>query len=126
MTLQMPLAHVRIDAGFSDGAVQLAGDAKIDDDKDGLSLSNFLVAYPGNTLRLAHDASVHFRDALVLEPIELVGEHGSIRLQAQVQPPPGRIDAALVVTRFELDRRPRFAMLEGIGLHGSADGHAGV
>ena len=126
MTLQWPLAHVRIDAGVADGAVQLAGDAKIDDDKDGLSLSNFLVAYPGNTLRLAHDASVHFRDALVLEPIELVGEHGSIRLQAQVQPPPGRIDAALVVTRFELDRLPRFAMPKDLGLHGVLDANAVV
>src|SRR5438067_3167694 len=44
MTLQWPLAHLRIDAGVADGAVQLAGDAKIDDDKDGLRLSNFLVA----------------------------------------------------------------------------------
>src|SRR5882724_11204609 len=90
--LEWPLAHLRIDAAVAGGNVQLAGDAKIDDDKDGLLLSNFEVAWPGNTLRLARDGIVRFRDELVLEPVDLVGEHGSVRLQAQVQPPPGRID----------------------------------
>lgn len=126
MRLEWPLAHLRIDAGVSGGVLQLAGDAKIDEDKDGLVLSNFLVAYPGNTLHLAHDARVHFRDTLILEPIELVGDHGSIRLQAQVQPPPGRIDAAVVVTKFELDRLPQFAMPKDLGLRGILDANAVV
>src|SRR5205085_1477955 len=43
MTLQWPLARLRIDAAVAGGAFQLAGDAKINDDKDGLTLSNFLV-----------------------------------------------------------------------------------
>ncbi|TMA86879.1 MAG: hypothetical protein E6J63_15775 [Deltaproteobacteria bacterium] len=124
MTLQWPLARLRIDAAVAGGALQLAGDAKINDDKDGLTLSNFLVAYPGNTLHLARDANVHFRDALVLEPIELVGDHGSVRLQAQVQPPRGRIDAAVVVSKFELDRLPQFAMPKDLALHGVLDANA--
>jgi len=75
-------------------------------------------------LRLAHDAAVHFRDTLILEPIDLVGEHGSVRLQAQVQPPPGRIDAAVVVTKFDLDRLPEFAMHKDLGLRGILDANA--
>src|SRR5205814_4400280 len=96
------------------------------DDKDGLVLSNFLVAWPGNTLRLARDGIVRFRNELVLEPVDLVGEHGSMRLQAQVQPPPGRIDAAVVITKFELDRLPQFAMPADLGLHGVLDANAVV
>ncbi len=124
MALQGPLAHLQIDAGVADGAVRLAGDARVDEDRDGLVLSNFLVSYPGNELRLAQDARIRFRDTLVLEPIELVGDHGSVRLQAQLQPPPGRIDANLVVTKFELDKLPRFAMPKDLGLHGVLDANA--
>jgi len=126
MTLQWPLARLRIDAAVAGGVLQLAGDAKINDDKDGLTLSNFLVAYPGNTLHLARDANVHFRSAVVLEPIELLGDHGSVRLQAQLQPPPGRIDAAVVVSNFELDRLPQFAMPKGLDLHGVLEANAVV
>ncbi len=124
MTLQWPLARLRIDAAVAGGVLQLAGDAKINEDKDGLTLSNFLVAYPGNVLHLARDANVHFRDAVVLEPIELVGDHGSVRLQAQIQPPPGRVDAAVVVSNFELDRLPQFAMPKDLGLHGVLEANA--
>jgi translocation and assembly module TamB len=126
MDLQWPLAHLRIEAGVLGGVLQLAGDARIGEDKDGLVLSNFLVAYPGNTLRLAHDAEVHFRDELVLEPIELVSDHGSVRLQGQMRPPPGRIDAAVVVTKFELDHLPQFAMPKDLGLRGILDANAVV
>jgi translocation and assembly module TamB len=126
MNLEWPLAHLRIDAAVSGGSMQLAGDARIDDDKDGLILSNFMVAYPGNTLRLAHDANVHFQKAVVIEPIELIGDHGSVRLQAQVEPPPGRIDAALVVTKFELDHLPQFALPKDLGLRGVLDANAVV
>src|SRR2546427_773386 len=126
MTLQWPLARLRIDAAVAGGVLQLAGDAKINDDKDGLTLSNFLVAYPGNTLHLARDANVHFRSAVVLEPIELLGDHGSVRLQAQLEPPPGRIDAAVVVSNFELDRLPQFAMPKGLDLHGVLEANAVV
>jgi translocation and assembly module TamB len=124
MTLRWPLALLRIDATVAGGVLQLAGDAKINDDKDGLTLSNFLVAYPGNVLHLARDANVHFRDAVVLEPIELVGDHGSVRLQAQIQPPPGRIDAAVVISNFELDRLPQFAMPKDLGLQGVLEANA--
>jgi translocation and assembly module TamB len=124
--LEWPLAHLRIDAAVAGGNVQLAGDAKIDDDKDGLLLSNFVVAWPGNALRLARDGIVRFRNELVLEPVDLVGEHGSVRLQAQVQPPPGRIDAAVVVTKFELDRLPQFAMPKDLELRGVLDANAVV
>jgi autotransporter translocation and assembly factor TamB len=124
MTLQWPLARLRIDAAVAGGVLQLAGDARINEDKDGLTLSNFLVAYPGNVLHLARDANVHFRNAVVLEPIELVGDHGNVRLQAQIQPPPGRIDAAVVVSNFELDRLPQFAMPKDLGLHGVLEANA--
>src|SRR5207253_167059 len=126
MDLEWPVMHLGIDAGVKDGSFQLTGDATIDDDKDGLVLSNFTVAYPGNQLRLAHPANVHFRDEIIVEPVELAGEHGSLRFQAQVRPPPGRIDAALVVTRFELDRLPQFALPKDLGLHGVLDANAVV
>jgi len=44
--LAWPMAHLRIDSAVESGRVQLAGDARIDDDKDGLLLSNFHVSYP--------------------------------------------------------------------------------
>src|SRR3989475_10668674 len=124
MTLQWPLARLRIDAAVAGGVLQLAGDAKINDDKDGLTLSNFLVAYPGNTLHLARDANVHFRSAVVLEPIELLGDHGSVRLQAQLQPPPGRNDAAVVVSNFEPTGPPPVPMPQGLDLYGVLDANA--
>jgi autotransporter translocation and assembly factor TamB len=124
MGLEWPVAHLRIDAGVSGGALELAGDATIDDDKDGLVLSNFTVAYPGNQLRMARSTNVHLRDQVVVEPLELVGDHGSLRFSAQVEPAPGRIEAAVVVTRFELDRLPQFALPKDLGLHGVVDANA--
>src|SRR5207253_9131500 len=100
MPLQWPLARLRIDAAVAGGAFQLAGDAKINDDKDGLTLSNFLVVYPGNTFHLARDANVHFRDVVVLEPIELVGDHGRLRRLAPVPAPTARSCAVI----WESDR----------------------
>lgn len=126
MVLQWPLAHLRIDAGVKGGSVQLAGDATIDDDKDGLVLSNFVVAWPGNLLHLARDADIHFRDQVVVEPLELIGDHGSLRFSAQISPPPGRVDAALVLTRFELDRLPQFALPKDLALRGILDLNAVV
>ena len=38
-----------------------------------------------------------------------------------MQPPPGRIDARLTVTRFELDRLPQFVMPKDLGLRGVVD-----
>ena len=86
MMLQWPLAHLRIDAGVSGGTLELAGDATIDEDRDGLVLSNFIVSYPGNQLHLVRDTDIHFRDRIVVEPLELVGEHGGLSFQAEVQP----------------------------------------
>jgi translocation and assembly module TamB len=126
LTLQWPWAHLRTEAKVADGTLEIAGDARIDEDMDGLVLSHFVVSYPGNSLQLAHDANVHFRDGLVLEPIDLVGEHGSVRLQAQVQPPPGRIDASVVVSKFQLDHLPQFALPKDLGLHGVVDATAVV
>jgi translocation and assembly module TamB len=128
--LEWPVAHLRIDAGVQDGALALAGDAQIDEDKDGLVLSNFIVAYPGNQLHLARDTNVHFRDEVVIEPLELTGDHGSLRLSAQIRPKTKQreatIEAAVVVTRFELDRLPRFALPGDLGLHGLLDANAVV
>src|SRR5205823_3356166 len=58
-TLRWPWARLRIDSAVAQGRVLLAGDARIDDDRDGLRLANFTVAWPGNELRLAHDAHTH-------------------------------------------------------------------
>jgi translocation and assembly module TamB len=128
--LEWPIAHLRIDAGVRGGALQLAGDARIDDDKDGLVLSHFIVAYPGNTLHLAHDTDIHFRNEVIVEPLELVGDHGGLRLSAELWPQttrqPARIDAAVVLTRFELDHLPLFALPKDLGLHGVVDANAVV
>ncbi|HET7788903.1 MAG TPA: translocation/assembly module TamB domain-containing protein [Myxococcales bacterium] len=124
MELAWPSAHLRVDAAVAGGVLQLAGDARINDDKDGLLLSNFLVAWPGNTLHLANDTRVHIGDVLVLEPLELTGEHGSVRFEAQLQPPPGRIDAAVVVTKFELTHLPLFALPRDLDLRGVLDANA--
>ncbi len=126
LTLEWPWAHLRTGAAVAGGVLQIAGDARIDEAKDGLVLSHFDISYPGNDLRLANDVDVHFRDVLILEPVDLVGEHGSIRLQAQVQPPPGRIDASVVISKFELDHLPQFALPENLGLHGVLDANAVV
>ena len=126
MDLQWPVAHLAIDAGVRGGALNLNGDATIDDDRDGLVLSNFVVSYPGNELRLRRPTNVHFRDEVIVEPLNLVGDHGSLRFSAQVKPPPGRIDAALVVERFELDRLPHFVLPQGLALHGVLDANAVV
>ncbi|HTO95841.1 MAG TPA: translocation/assembly module TamB domain-containing protein [Myxococcales bacterium] len=126
LTLQWPWAHLRTGARVAGGTLEIAGDARIDEDKDGLVLSNFVISYPGNRLQLANDANLHFREQLILEPIDLVGEHGSVRLQAQVQPPPGRVDASLVISKFELDHLPQFVLPQGLGLHGVVDAQAVV
>ncbi|TMA25312.1 MAG: hypothetical protein E6J78_18030 [Deltaproteobacteria bacterium] len=130
MGLQWPIAHLRIDAGVQDGAMSVAGDARIDQDKDGLVLSNFIVAYPGNQFHLSRDANVHFREEVVVEPLELVSDHGSLRVSAQLWPQTAReqarVEAALVVSRLELDRLPQFALPKDLGLHGVVDANAVV
>ena len=124
--LQFPVAHFGIDAGVKDGVLKLAGDATIDDDKDGLILSNFIVSWPGNQLHLLRPTNLHFRDEVIVEPLNLVGDHGSLRFEALLQPPPGRMDVAVVVTKFELDRLPQFALPKDLGLHGVLDANAVV
>src|SRR5581483_8006990 len=124
MAVEWPWAHLRTGAAVAGGTVEVVGDARIDEDKDGLVLSNFVISYPGNSLHLASDANVHFRDGVILEPIELIGDHGSLRIQAQVEPPPGRIDASLVISKFELDRLPQFALPKDLGLRGVLDANA--
>ncbi|HEX4382069.1 MAG TPA: translocation/assembly module TamB domain-containing protein [Myxococcales bacterium] len=126
MNLEWPLAHLRIGAGVQGGNLQIAGDAAIDDDKDGVELSNFIISYPGNQLKLAKPASVHFRDEIVVEPIQLTGDHGSIGLQAKIQQPPGRIDAQAQVSKLDLAFLPSFALPKDLALHGLVDLNAVV
>ncbi|HEY2031681.1 MAG TPA: translocation/assembly module TamB domain-containing protein [Myxococcales bacterium] len=121
MDLQWPVAHLRIGAGVQGGALSVVGDATIDDDKDGLRLSNFVVAYPGNELRLARESNVHFRDEVVVDPIELNGPHGGLRFQARLQEPPGRIDARFGISHLDLAYLPAFALPKDLGLHGMVD-----
>jgi len=121
-TLHWPWARLRIDSEVAHGRVLLAGDARIDDDRDGLRLANFTVAWPGNELRLAHDTRIHFREGVtIVEPLDLVSEHGSLRLSAQLTPT--RIDAAAVVKEFDLTRLPRFALPPDLGQYGVIDGN---
>ena len=121
-TLRWPWANLRIDSAVAQGRVLLAGDARIDDDRDGLRLANFTVAWPGNELRLAHDTRIHFREGVtIVEPLDLVGDHGSLRLSAQLTPV--RVDAAAVVKEFDLSRLPAFALPPDLGLHGRLDGN---
>jgi translocation and assembly module TamB len=130
MDLQWPVAHLRIDAGVAQGRLTLAGDATIDDDKDGLVLSRFTVSYPGNELQLVRNTNVHFRDDTIIEPFELAGPHGELRLSAQISPPtphkPGRIEAAVVLQRFDLEHLPEFALPGDLGLRGIVDADAVV
>jgi translocation and assembly module TamB len=136
LALEWPLAHVRVDSGVArrdatpeeraQGRVSVVGDATIDEDRDGLVLSNFTIAYPTNTLRLAHATRVHLRAAeTVVEPLDLVSDGGSLRFSATVgSPAPGRqsrVDAALVVTRFDLRRVPPFALPRGFHLGGEVN-----
>jgi translocation and assembly module TamB len=126
--LEWPVAHLRIDAGVREGALAIAGDATIDDDKDGLLLSHFIAAWPGNQLHLTHDVNVHFGDEVIVEPLELTGDHGSLRFSAQLRPKTARqeasVEVALVVSKFELDRLPQFALPKDLGLHGVLDANA--
>ena len=128
MDLQWPVAHLRVDAGVAEGRLTLAGDATIDHDKDGLVLSQFTVAYPGNELRLVRDTNVHFRDDTIIEPFELASPHGEIRLSAQLKPQtakrPGRIEGAVVLQGFDLEYLPQFALPPGLGLRGIVDADA--
>jgi len=125
MQLAWPQAHLRIDSGVSEGQVVLAGDARIDDDKDGLLLANFLVTYPGNELRLAHPVRVHFRAGeTIVEPLDLVGPHGALRVSAQLRPK--TVDAAAVLSKFDLEYLPKFALPPNLGLRGVVDGNAVV
>jgi translocation and assembly module TamB len=121
MNLEWPLAHLRIGAGVQGGNLQIAGDAAIDDDKDGIELSNFVISYPGNQLKLAKPGSVHFRDEIVVEPMQLTGDHGSIAFQAKIQQPPGRIDAKAQVAKLDLAFLPSFALPKDLALHGLVD-----
>ncbi|HWE25863.1 MAG TPA: hypothetical protein VG496_18150, partial [Myxococcales bacterium] len=117
--LTWPWAHLRVDSAVATGRVLLAGDARIDDDRDGLSLANFTVSWPGNELRLAHDTRIHLREGLtIIEPLELLGEHGSIHLAAQLSST--RIDANAAVKDFDLSRLPNFAFPDA-GVFGHVD-----
>ena len=130
MDLEWPIAHLRADAGVAQGHMAIAGDATIDDDKDGLVLSRFLISYPGNEFRLTHDTNVHFRDETVIEPLELAGPHGAIRLSAQIAPKTpksaGHVEAAVVLSKIDLERLPAFALPKDLGLHGIVDATAVV
>ncbi len=130
MDLQWPVAHLRIDAGVAQGRLALAGDATIDDDKDGLVLSRFTVSYPGNELQLVRNTNVHFRDDTIIEPFELAGPHGELRLSAQISPQTahkaGRIEAAVVLQNFDLEHLPEFALPRDLGLRGIVDADAVV
>jgi translocation and assembly module TamB len=124
MDLTWPMAHLRIGAGVQGGNLQVAGDATIDADRDGLLLSNFIISYPGNQLKLAKQASVHFRDEIVVEPIQLTGDHGGLAFQAKIQQPPGRIDAQVMVSKLDLAFLPSFALPKDLALHGIVDVNA--
>ena len=130
MGLEWPIAHLRIDAGVKNGQLQLAGDATIDDDKDGLVLSNFSVAWPENQMRLAEASRVHFRDEVIVEPLNLESPHGNLRLSAQWRPAtpqrPGTVDAAAVLSRFDLAFLPRFVLPAGNEPKGIVDANAVV
>jgi translocation and assembly module TamB len=117
--LRWPWAQLRVDSAVATGRVLLAGDARIDDDKDGLRLANFVVSWPGNELRLARDTRIHFREGItIVEPLELRGDHGSLQLAAQLTST--RVDARAVVKEFDLSRLPEFAMAD-VGLYGRLD-----
>ena len=141
LMLEWPLAHVRIDTAVArrDGAgvqrakgrVSVAGDARIDEDRDGLILSDFTVELPGNKLELAIPARIHLRLAeTVFEPFVLAGEGGGIRfagtLTNATRTEPARVDAAVVLSKLDLSRLPPFALPRDFHLKGQLDLNAVV
>ena len=124
MEVAWPLAHLRVDAGVKGGNVQIAGDAKVDEDRDGVLLSRLTLSWPGNELHLAHDTRLHLRETeTVLEPLELTGPKGALSLRARLRPKTARaqqtIDATVVLSRFALEGLPAFALPPDLGLRGS-------
>jgi len=107
------------------GNVQLAGDAKIDDDKDGLLLSNFVVAWPENALRLGATESCAFatswcssRSTWSASTAACGSRPRCSRRRADRRGRRGH--------KFELDRLPQFAMPKDLELRGVLDANAVV
>lgn len=125
-------ARVRGEDGApGQGALELSGQATLDQRGDGLLLSDFFVSWPGNILKLERPAHLKLgARETVLEPVALAGPFGGLSLAATLVRPgprsPGRVEAALGLTRFDLDRLPEFALPPGLGLKGVVDAQLGV
>ncbi len=120
--------------GRQRGRFSLVGDATIDDDRDGLVLSNLTVAWPEASLALEEHGHLHFRQReTVLEPLRLRGESGAITLAATLEHPRGaaatsspRLEAHLGLEAFDLAHAPGFLLPRGFKLAGRCDADVGV
>lgn len=138
LDLAWPAAWLRVEARVrgedgapGQGALELSGQATLDQRGDGLLLSDLFVSWPGNILKLQRPAHLKLgARETVLEPVALAGPFGGLSLAATLVRPgprsPGRVEAALGLTRFDLDRLPEFALPPGLGLKGVVDAQVGV
>jgi autotransporter translocation and assembly factor TamB len=150
--INWPLAHLAIDASVRAqldpnapdpgrgkrprGQFKLEGDAQVDDDRDGVLLSGFLVSWPEASLALEKPVRLHLRrHETVLEPLRLFGEHGALTLGATVEhppaqagkgPAPARLEANLGLSQFDLSRLPYFALPRGTRLQGICSADLGL
>ncbi len=130
--LTWPGAKINLVAEVLGGELQFLGFARLDDDRDGLIISELTVAYPGNELKLRREVNVHFRPkATVIEPFWLAGQHGDLGLsgtfyKATQKSAAGSLDALLQLSRFDLSKLPAFALPEDLNLHGLVSGRVVV
>lgn len=137
-----PKAHVQLDAQVGaalgdkkqeTGTIHVAGDAQIDEDRDGAVLSGFVIAWPGNELRQEQLTRLHLRPKeTVLEPLVLSSPHGNVSVAATVRPAkrsmekgkpagPTGIEAQAILEKFDLSALPKFALPPDLHLAGTLD-----
>jgi autotransporter translocation and assembly factor TamB len=142
-----PKAHVQLDAQVGaalgdkkqeTGTVHIAGDAQIDEDRDGAVLTGFVIAWPGNELQQEQLTRLHLRPKeTVLEPLVLSSPNGNVSIAATVRPAPRslekgkpqgptgiEVDAKL--EKFDLSALPKFALPPDLHLAGTLDLNARI
>jgi autotransporter translocation and assembly factor TamB len=130
--LRWPGAGLDLVADVLGGQFHLRGQARLDDDGDGLIAPELTLAYPGNELKLRSPINIHFRPkSTIVEPFWLEGQHGGLGFSATLHKPlrkgqPGDLDALIELHGFDLARLPAFAMPPDLGLAGMISGRVVV
>jgi len=124
LDLEWPGADLALTANVLGGRFDAFGEARWDEQGDGLRLPAFTIAWPGNELRLRRPVEVHFRKReTVVDPFWLEGKHGALGAAVTLRKGrPGSISAALELERFDLSRLPAFALPPRLDLAGLLGG----